>query len=41
MMFKLLKLGIPYDDIHKLNKEEITYILAFAAAIADREAQQT
>ncbi len=36
MLLQLLEIGIPYDEIYQMDEQEVNYILAINAAIADK-----
>jgi len=36
ILLQLLEIGIPYNEIYKMDEKEINYILAINAAIAEK-----
>ena len=41
MLLRLLQLGIPYDEIFRLTREEINYFLTIGNVIEERKAEQS
>ena len=39
MILQLLEIGIPYDEIFKLDEDEVKYLLAVHTAIAEKRNQ--
>lgn len=36
MLLQLLEIGVPYEEIYKMDEKEINYILAIHAAIVEK-----